>query len=306
MNKLINIIDTTSNTLTTIKNKIDLKLQQQKQKLAIDYFQKNEYLQNYIQHFYDDFNASFINELGFLCRFNDFDFTQIPDTLKEQLKEYMSDYHCLHYHSDDYCTGFTADSFENIYLSYEQDIYADFMKKSLHYNTDLELFLKLEQIQSEHGIYPDIVYLDYYDNYYEDYKMPEKYAFLRTAQHTKEDRLIHFINNLVNLYDTDYTGSYYYNDNFIIEQFTPEVIKKINNNLSIDINEVSLDDDFTLHIEFEIPTVLKESDLEKLNIINYHYTKYNTTVIDINVNIENWLKEELAKGYSFSDLKEAA
>lgn len=306
MNKLINIIDTTSNTLTTIKNKIDFKLQQQKQKLAIDYFQKNEYLQNYIQHFYDTFNDSFIDDSGFLCRFNDFDFTQIPETLKEQLKEYMADYHCLHYYSDDYHTGFTADSFENIYLSYEQDIYADFMKKSLHYNTNLELFLKLEQIQSEHGIYPDIVYLDYYGNYYSDYKMSEKYAFLKTAMHTKEDRLIHFINNLVNLYDTDYTGSYYYNDNFIIEQFTPEVIKKINNNLSIDINEISLDDDFTLHIEFEIPTVLKESDLEKLNITNYHYTKYNTTVIDINVNIENWLKEELAKGYSFSDLKEAA
>ena len=97
MNKLINIIDTTSNTRTTIKNKIDLKLQQQKQKLAIDYFQKNEYLQNYIQHFYDNFNDSFIDESGFLCRFNDFDFTQIPDTLKEQLNGFIKEYN-LHTH----------------------------------------------------------------------------------------------------------------------------------------------------------------------------------------------------------------
>lgn len=304
MNKLINIIDRTEHTLTAIKNKIDSRLQQHKKNIAEKYFKDNQYIQDYIKHFYDSFKDSFFkNEM--LCRYNDFDFTQIPETLKENFIEYMQDNHGLYYHSDDYYEGFTIDSFDNIYISDENEIFADFARYSVKYTTDLDLFLKIELMQAKNGIYP-VVYLDYYGQYKRDYNIPNEYRFLETAMHYKEDRLIHFINKLIELNNDTCTGGYYYLDNFIVEQFTPEVIKKINNNLSIDINEVSLDDDFTLHIEFEIPTKLKESDLEKLNITNYHYTKYDNTIININTNIKSWLESELQRGYSFEDMRTAA
>jgi len=305
MNKLINIIDKTEHTLTAIKNKINSGLQQHKKNLAVKYFDKNEYLQNFIRHFYDSFKDSFFeNEM--LCRYNDFDFTQIPETLKKNLIEYMQDNHGLYYYSDDYHEGFTAYYFDNIYISDENEIFADFTKHSVKYTTDLDLFLKIELMQAENGIYPDIVYLDYYGQYKRDYHTPNEYRFLKTAMHDKEDRLIHFINKLIELNNDSCTGGYYYNDNFIIEQFTPDFMKKISNNITMDINEVSLDDDFTLHIEYEIPTKLKESDLEKLNITNYHYTKYDNTVININTNIKSWLESELQRGYSFEDMRTAA
>lgn len=305
MNKLINIIDKTEHTLTAIKNKIDSGLQQHKKNLAEKYFKENQYIQDYIIHFYDSFKDSFFQD-SYLSRYNDFDFTKIPETLKEQFKEYMQFYHALYYYSDDYHEGFTADSFDNIYISYDKEIFSDFETHTQNYLTDLDLFLKLELIQANNGIYPDIVYLDYYGNYSNDYKTPDAYRFLKTGMHNKEDRLIYFIEKLIDLNTDNCIGGYYYLDNFIVEQFTPDFMKKISNNITMDINEVSLDDDFTLHIEYEIPTKLKESDLEKLNITNYHYTKYDNTVININTNIKSWLESELQRGYSFEDMRTAA
>ena len=302
MNKTIKLLDNTTKLINNITSKTNNIISKQKEKLAYKIFNDNKYIKNYIQHFYNNFEYSFINNDGWLERFNSFDFSQIPEELKENFKDYMSLYHGLYYYQDDYIEGFTIGSFDNIYITYNDGIYADFLKKNVDLKTDssLELFLKLEQIQAKHGIYPDIVYLDYYDNYIKDYTLPKEYTFLKTACHNKEDRLLWFINQLIEIYDNE---MYHYYDNFIVEEFTPAFIKSIDNNLSIDILDVTLDDNFDLHISYDIPTKLREENPKKQGITTYHYSSYKTTIIDYTINIESWLKEELNRGYSYDDLK---
>ena len=305
----INVIDSIARVSNKTNSKISNVLENQKQKLAIKLFESNSYIQNYVKTFFDKFEDSFIDESGDLNRYNSFDFSKIPATLKENFIEYMRDWHCLYHVSDNYYDGFSVLSCDNIYInSCENSIYSDFRylgnkNERLFdpsFKTDLELFLKLELLMAKNGVYPDIVYVGYYGDYSSDYETPEEYKFLKTAMHEKEDRLIYFIENLIDLFDRD---CYYLEDNFIVEEFTPEFIQKIRDNLSVDLIELELQDDFTLKLSYEIPTLLKEKDLEKLGITDFQHTKYRTTVINVEANIEQWLKDELAKGYSFAELR---
>ena len=299
--KSIEVLDKTADDIRKANTTAIYDLQGKKKELATQIFDNSEYIKEYNEHFYDKFEYSFIDESGFLRRFNSFDFSKFSETIKNELIEYMQDNYCLYYYSDSYVTGFTVDSMDNIYISNDYEVFADFSKKSYKFdrNSDLHLFLIIELLMQEHGIYPDVINLDYYGQYYSDYKMPEAYRFLKTGMHEKEDRLVWFLENLKRLFENDL---YSYDDNFIVENFTPDFIKKINNNLSVDLYNVELSNNFDLHIEYEVNTKLKEKDLNKLNV-KYSYTKYNTTKIIFNTNIEQYLKDELEKGYSFDDLR---
>lgn len=299
--KSIEVLDKTADDIRKANAQATSTLADEKRKLATQIFDNSEYIKEYTSKFYNKFEDSFI-DYDYLKRYNSFDFSKFPASIKDELIDYMQDYHGLYYYSDEYHDGFTANYMDNIYISgREQEVFADFSKKSYKFNSDseLNLFLIIELLMQENGIYPDIINLDYYGNYYSDYEMPESYRFLKTAMHKKEDRLVWFLENLKRLFESDL---YSYDANFIVENFTPEFIKKINNNLSVDLYNVELSDNFDLHIEYEVNTKLKEKDLNKLNV-EYTYTKYNTTMIIIDTNIEQYLKDELAKGYSFDDLR---
>ena len=298
--KSIEVLDKTADDIRKANTTAIYELADKKKELAVQIFDDSEYIKEYIIHFHDKFEDSFIDD-EYLRRFNSFDFSKVSSSIKDELINYMQECHGMYYYSDDYREGFTVDSFDNIYISYDHEVFADFSKKSYKFNRDseLHLFLIIELLMQEHGIYPDIVELDYYGYYYADYEMPEEYRFLKTGMHEKEDRLVWFLENLKRLFENDL---YSYDENFIVENFTPDFIKKINNNLSVDLYNVELSDNFDLHIEYEVNTKLKEKDLKKLNV-EYTYTKYNTTMIIIDTNIEQYLKDELEKGYSFDDLR---
>ena len=298
--KSIEVLDKTADDIRKANTTAIYELQDKKKELAEQIFDNSEYIKEYVKNFYDKFEDSFI-DYELLRRYNSFDFSKFPTSIKNELIEYMQDYHGMYYCSDDYHDGFTVDYTDNIYISYEHEVFADFSKKSYKFNrdSDLHLFLIIELLMQEHGIYPDIVNLDYYGNYYSDYEMPKEYAFLKTAMHEKEDRLVFFLESLKGLFEDDL---YDYRDNFIIEDFTPDFIKKINSNISADLYNVELSDNFDLHIEYEVNTKLKAKDLDKLNV-KYSYTKYNTTIVIVDTNIEQYLKDELARGYSFDDLR---
>ena len=298
--KSIEVLDKTADDIRKANSNAIYELADKKKELAEQIFDNSEYIKEYVKNFYDKFEDSFI-DYELLRRYNSFDFSKFPASIKNELIEYMQDYHGVYYCSDGYHDGFTVDYTDNIYISYEHEVFADFSKKSYKFNRDseLHLFLIIELLMQEHGIYPDIVNLDYYGNYYSDYEMPKEYAFLKTAMHEKEDRLVCFLENLKRLFEDDL---YDYRDNFIIEDFTPDFIKKINSNISADLYNVELSDNFDLHIEYEVNTKLKAKDLDKLNV-KYSYTKYNTTIVIVDTNIEQYLKDELARGYSFDDLR---
>ena len=291
--KSIEVLDKTADDIRVANSNAVCELQGKKKELAEQIFNNSEYLKEYVSKFYDKFEDSFI-DCDTLNRYNSFDFSKFPACIKDELIDYMQEYHGMYHYSDDYHDGFTVSYFDNIYISYEHEVFADFSKKSYKFNrnSDLHLFLIIELLMQEHGIYPDIINLDYYGNYYSDYELPKEYQFLKTGMHEKEDRLVLLLENLRSIFEDDITS---YTDNIIVEDFTPDFIKKINNNLSVDINEVRLGDNFDLHIEYEVNTNLKDKDLEKLNV-KYHHTTYNTTIIVIDTNIEQYLKEELAKG----------
>lgn len=300
--KSIEVLDKTADDIRKANTTAIYELQDKKNELAIQVLDNNEYIKEYVKNFYNTTKYdSNVIENDMLRRVMDFDFTKIPETLHENLKEYMQDNYCMYYYDDGYNEGFSLDSFDNIYISYEHEVFADFSRKSYKFdeNSDLHLFLIIELLMQEHGIYPDIVHLGYYGEYYSDYEMPKEYEFLKTGMHAKEDRLVWFLENLKRLFENDI---YSYNDNFIIEDATPEFIKKINNNLSVDLYNVELSDNFDLHIEYEVNTKLKAKDLDKLNV-KYSYTKYNTTMVIVDTNIEQYLKDELEKGYSFAELR---
>lgn len=305
MNNTI-LIDKTNNLINTISNKIQYTLQKKKQQIANTYFKNNDYIKQYVNTFYDNITDSFFDD-GLLNRFTPFDFSKIPNNLHEELKEYLSQYYGLYYYYDEWSNGFVSSSFDNIYISYEGNIFSDFEQKTIHLSNDyneLELFLKLELLQAQHGIYPDIVYLDYYGQFKRDYIMPEEYKFLKTAMHKNEDRLLHFISSLIEIFDIQNNENWYNyrtTDNEIISDITPNFIQEIENNIDVEITEVLLSDNFDLHIQYNIPTQLKESDLKKLNITDYTYnqeTYYGNTrtntIINIDTNIKDWLKKELA------------
>lgn len=301
--KSIEVLDKTADDIRKANTTAIYELADKKKELATQIFNNSEYIKEYIIHFYDKFEDSFI-DYDYLRRYNSFDFSKFPESIKDELIGYIQDNYCLSYYSDNYHDGFTADYMDNIYISSrEHEVFADFSKKSYKFDRDseLNLFLIIELLMQKHGIYPDIVNLDYYGNYYSDYEMPERYRFLKTAMHEKEDRLVWFLENLKRLFEDDL---YSYDENFIVENFTPDFIKKINNNLSVDLYNVELSDNFNLHIEYEVNTKLKEKDLNKLNI-KYTYTKYNTTMVIVDTNIEQYLKDELEKGYSFDDLRKS-
>ena len=286
--KSIEVLDKTADDIRKANTTAIYELQDKKKELAEQILDNSEYIKEYVKNFYDKFEDSFI-EYELLRRYNSFDFSKFPESIKDELIEYMQDYHGMNYCSDDYHEGFTIDTIDNIYISYEDEIFADFSKKSYKFSNELDKFVKIELLMQEHGIYPDIVKLGYYGEYYADYEMPDEYRFLKTGMKDDEKKLVNVLNEIKNLYDKEV---YDYTDNMIVEDFTPDFIKKIDNNLNVEIIEIDLDGAFNLTLSYSIPTKLKEKDLKKLNV-QYGYSKYGDTNITVNANIKEWLQENI-------------
>lgn len=284
--KSIEVLDKTADDIRKANTTAIYELQGKKKELALQLLDNNEYIKEYVKNFYDKFEDSFIDD-EYLRRYNSFDFSKVPNNIKDELKDYMQEYYGMYYCSDKYHEGFTVDSFDNIYISYEGKIFADFSKENYKFSDDLDKFVKIELLMQEHGIYPDIVELGYYGEYYEDYNMPDEYKFLKTGMKQDEKKLVNVLNDIKDIYDNSNNCMGY---NSIIEHFTPEFITKINNNLTVELTDVTLDANFDLTLEFYIPTKLKEKDLKKLNV-QYNYSKYNATYITVDANIKKYLQE---------------
>ena len=286
--KSIEVLDKTADDIRKANTTAIYELQGKKKELAEQILDNNEYIKEYVKNFYSTtkFDDTVI-EYDFLRRIMNFDFTKIPETLHENLKEYMQDTHCMYYYKDNYNEGFSLDSTDNIYISYENEIFANFSKKSYKFSDELDKFVKIELLMQEHGIYPDVIELGYYGEYYADYNMPKEYTFLKTGMKQDEKILIQVLNDIKDIYDNSCNCIGY---NAIIEHFTPEFITKINNNLTVELTDITLDADFNLKLEFYIPTKLKAKDLKKLNV-QYNYNKYNDTYITVNANIKEYLQE---------------
>lgn len=291
--KSIEVLDKTADDIRKANAQATSTLAEEKRKLAEQVFDNSEYIKEYIKNFYNKFEDSFFDDDGWLARFNSFDFSKFPETLKEELKEYMQDYHSLYYRDNYGTDGFAALSFDNIYINYDNEIFADFSRKSQKFDDDLDLFLKIELLMHDNGIYPDIVHLDYYGGYRCDYEIPEEYRFLKLGMHKEEKKQAWLMEEIVSLYDNEVCNI---SDNTIVSDFTPDFIDKIDNNLNVEISEVNMQADFNLSVTYFIPTKLKEKDLKKLNV-KYEFNKYGDTLITVENNIEEYLKNKLEEYY---------
>jgi len=291
--KSIEVLDKTADDIRKANAQATSTLAEEKRKLAVQIFDNSEYIKEYVSKFYDKFEDSFFEEDGCLARFNSFDFSKFPENIKEELKEYMQDYYCLYYHNNYGDDGFTISSIDNIYISHDNEVWANFSRKSQKFNDDLDLFLKIELLQYNNGIYPDRVYLDYYGGYNGDYTTPEEYRFLKLGMHEEEKKQAWLMEEIVNLYGREV---YNISDNMIVSDFTPDFIEKINHNLNVEVSEVNMQADFNLSITYAILTLLKEKDLKKLNV-KYEFDKYGDTLITVEANIEEYLKNKLEEYY---------
>ena len=293
--KSIEVLDKTADDIRKANAQATSTLAEEKRKLAVQVFDNSEYIKEYETHFYDKFEDSFFEEDGCLARFNSFDFSKFPENIKEELKEYMQDNYCMYYHDNYGNEGFTVSSFDNIHISYDNELWADFSRKGQKISDDLDLFLKIELLQYENGIYPDIVYTGYYGDYKDDYTTPEEYRFLKLGMHreNEEKKQAWLMQEIVNLYDREV---YDISDNMIVSDFTPDFIEKINHNLNVEVSEVNMQADFNLTITYYIPTLLKEKDLEKLNV-KYEFDKYGDTLITVEANIKEYIENKLEEYY---------
>lgn len=291
--KSIEVLDKTADDIRKANAQATSTLAEEKRKLAEQVFDNSEYIKEYVKNFYNKFEDSFFDDDGWLARFNSFDFSKFPENLKEELKEYMQDYHSLYYCNNYGTDGFTILSHDNIYINYDNEIFADFSRESQKFNDDLDLFLKIELLMHDNGIYPDIVHLDYYGGYRRDYEIPEEYRFLKLGMHKEEKKQAWLMREIVSLYDREV---YNISDNMIVSDFTPDFINKIDNNLNVEVSEVNMQADFNLSVTYCIPTKLKEKDLKKLNI-KYEFDKYGDTLITVENNIEEYLKNKLEEYY---------
>ena len=291
--KSIEVLDKTADDIRKANAQATSTLAEEKRKLAEQVFDNSEYIKEYVSNFYDKFEDSFFDDDGWLARFNSFDFSKFPENIKEELKEYMQDYHSLYYRDNYGTDGFVVLSFDNIYINYDNEVWADFSRKSQKFNDDLDLFLKIELLQYDNGIYPDVVYTGYYGDYKRDYEIPEDYNFLKLGMHEEEKKQAWLMREIVNLYDREV---YSISDNEIVCYFTPDFIDKIDNNLNVEITEVNMQADFNLSVTYFIPTKLKEKDLEKLNV-KYEFNKYGDTLITVENNIKEYIKNKLEEYY---------
>ena len=292
--KSIEVLDKTADDIRKANAQATSTLEEEKRKLAVQIFDNSEYIKEYTSKFYDKFEDSFF-DYDYLRRYNSFDFSKFPASIKDELIDYMQDYHGLYYYSDEYHDGFTADSMDNIHISYDNELWADFSRKSQKITDDLDLFLKIELLQYENGIYPDIVYTGYYGDYKSDYTTPEEYRFLKLGMHreSEEKKQAWLMEEIVNLYDREV---YDISDNMIVSDFTPDFIEKINHSLNVEVSEVNMQADFNLTITYSIPTLLKEKDLEKLNV-KYEFDKYGDTLITVEANIKEYIENKLEEYY---------
>ena len=85
------VLDKAIKLANKVNNKLTYTLKKQKQKLANKVFDNNEYVQEFIKNFDNEYEYTYFDNDGWLVRSNGFDFTQIPSNLKDELAEYLQD-----------------------------------------------------------------------------------------------------------------------------------------------------------------------------------------------------------------------
>lgn len=294
MNKT-QVLDKAISLANRVNNKLTYTLEKQKQKLANKVFDNNEYVQEFIKNFDYEYEYTYFDRDGFLVRGNVFDYTQIPSNLKDELAEYLQDRECLY--ADTYCGEelFTRAYNDYIAITHDDEVYSSVTCKSKLYINELHKFLLIEDIQNETGFYGDVVETDYYGNYYEDYTIPSEYEFLKLGMSENEKNKRRTIDRLLEILKYSYNEDCLsIGDDTMIDSLIPDWVNKLTETLNLDIYSIDLKDNFDLHIDVEIPRVLREEGLKQLEV-NYKFTSYRTTILHFTRNIREDI-ETMIKG----------
>ncbi len=290
------VLDKAIKLANKVNNKLTYTLEKQKQKLANKVFDNNEYVQEFIKNFDNEYKYTYFDNGGWLVRGNELDFTQIPSNLKSELGEYLQDRECLYL--DNFCDEelFTRSCPDYIAITHDDEVYSPVTRKSKPFVNELHKFLLIEDIQDETGIYGDIVETDYYDQYYADYEIPSEYTFLKLGMSENEKNKRHTIDRLLEILKYAHAEDCLsIGDDNIIDSLIPDWVNKLTETLNLDIYRIDLRDNFDLHINVEIPKVLRKEGLEQLNV-NYRFTSYGTTILhftrNIREDIETMIKED--------------
>ena len=290
------VLDKAISLANRVNNKLTYTLEKQKQKLANKVFDNNEYVQEFIKNFDKEYEYTYFDNGGWLVRGNEFDFTQIPSNLKSELGEYLQDRECLYL--DNFCDEelFTRACPDYIAITDDDKVYSSVTRKSVPYVNELHKFLLIEDVQDETGVYGDVVETDYYDNYCEDYTIPSEYTFLKLGMSENEKNKRRTIDRLLEILKYSYNEDCLsIGDNTMIDSLIPDWVNKLTETLNLDINRIDLRDNFDLHIDVEIPRVLREEGLKQLGV-NYKFTSYKTTILhftrNIREDIETMIKED--------------
>lgn len=290
------VLDKAISLANKVNNKLTYTLEKQKQKLANKVFDNNEYVQEFIENFDNEYEYTYFDEYGWLVRGNKFDHTQIPSNLKDELAEYLQDRGCLY--TDTFCGEelFTRAYDDYIAITHDDEVYSSVTRKSVPYVNELHKFLLIEDILDETGIYGDIVETDYYGQYCADYEIPDEYEFLKLGMSENEKNKRYTIDRLLEILKYSHNEDCLsIGDNTMIDSLIPDWVNKLTETLNLDIYGIDLRDNFDLHIDVEIPKVLREEGLEQLNV-NYRFTSYGTTILhftrNIREDIETMIKED--------------
>ena len=291
------VLDKAIKLANKVNNNLTYTLEKQKQKLANKVFDNNEYVQEFIKNFDNEYEYSYFDAVdGFLVRGNVFDYTQVPSNLKSELGEYLQDRECLYL--DNFCNEelFTRSCPDYIAITYDDEVYSSVTCKNVPFVNELHKFLLIEDIQDETGFYGDVVETNYYGDYYGDYVIPSEYTFLKLGMSDNEKNKRHTIDRLLTILKYAYNEDCLsIGDDNIIDSLIPDWVNKLTETLNLDIYIIDLRDNFDLHINVEIPKALRKEGLEQLNV-NYRFTSYGTTILhftrNIREDIETMIKED--------------
>jgi hypothetical protein len=320
---MIKLIEKTQQILE--HNILSKKLEEFKQGLIFKEFDKNGYLQQCIRDI-GNLNTENIqvNEIGGLDYLIPIDLSEVKSSTKDvhgYLEEYFNTKD-VHFSKDDYygyCIGCSTsdDCFINTRKGRgEYYIHCDGFKEEYNYDykgrNELDLFFMLEIAMYYSGIYPSIVYTDYYGNFDSFYKVPEEYEFLRTMQDDKDKNRVELMWELHCLNHVDGDGYLDELSDSLKSLLIPELVQKIYTNQTkygclseyFEITDFAIDDSFDISLTLKSNNTFNDNlskALEKLNKDGYSINsyvegdKYKSFVIDVTVNAKQFIINEINK-----------
>lgn len=273
-----------------LNNRINAKIENFCKKAEFKKFDKDDVIQNFVKKIENGINPDYksFNSCGDFCYF--YDFKELQNYNEEYLKEYLQEKFYIYF--DNGNNMFETSFFEVIGIdNRENSIYFSNMDiKSENFKSDLHAFLIIENGMYKSGCYPEIINLDYYGNYYSDYKIPAEYEFLKLNMTDNEQNKINVIGDLLELFKY-MDDTFCIDDNKILSDVLPNCLQKIDSNLNLCIYNVSLDDNFILSCNIEINTKMKKEQAEK--ITKEFEIENSYTILKFNINIEEYLKSRI-------------